>query len=270
KLSDDNYLLWHLQVLAGIRGLGLEPFIHQNPLVPPQIFLLYILVYVDDILITGSNGSQIQDPICQLNKQFSLKDLGDLSYFVGIEVFRSPVSSLFLTQTKYTRDLLLRTNMMAAKSLPTPMFPGLKLSSQGTDFFEHVTLYRSTVGALQYLTITRPDIAYSVNKVCQFMQRPLQSHWTAVKRILRYLCGTLDFGISLGNSPSLNLYGYCDADLGSDPDDHCSTSGFCWFFGNSPVLGAPRNNLWSLVAVLKQNIGALPMLYPICYGFVLC
>ncbi|KZV52607.1 hypothetical protein F511_07000 [Dorcoceras hygrometricum] len=117
----------------------------------------------------------------------------------------------------------------------TPMSSSVALSSRGSDIFEDPTLYRSKVGALQYLTITRPDIAYSVNKVCQFMQRPLQSHWKAVKRILKYLRGTLEFGIHLGISRHLDLFGYCDADWGSDPDDRRSVSGFCWFFGGSSV-----------------------------------
>ncbi|XP_073022027.1 secreted RxLR effector protein 161-like [Primulina eburnea] len=123
-----------------------------------------------------------------------------------------------------------------AKPLPTPMVSGLKLSSQEGDLFDDVTLYRSTVGALQYLTITRPYIAYSVNKVCQFMQAPLHLHWKAVKRILRYLNGTMNFCLQLTASASLHLHGYCDADWANDPDDRRSTSGFCWFLGGSPIV----------------------------------
>lgn len=125
--------------------------------------------------------------------------------------------------------------MNLANALPTPMSTGIKLSAKDGDIFEDVTLCRSTVEALQYLTITRPDIAYNVNRVCQFMQTPLLSHWKAVKRILRYLIGTLDYGIKITASSQLSLRGYCDADWGNDADDRRSTSGFCWFLGESPI-----------------------------------
>ncbi|KZV54184.1 hypothetical protein F511_36903 [Dorcoceras hygrometricum] len=247
--------------------------------------VIYLLVYVDDIIVTGSDSSQILAMIQHLNAQFSLKVLGDISYFLGIEVSRLSDMSLFLTQTKYARDLLLRTKMDCAKPLPTPMSSGVTLSSQGSAAFEHPTLYRSTVGALQYLTITRPDISYSVNKVCQFMQNPLESHWKAVKRILRYLCGTLNFGISLGRSRHLSLFGYCDADWGSDPDDRRSVSGFCWFLGGSPISWSSKKQsvvsrssteaeyrslanataelLWirSLLTELQVSVPSIPLLW---------
>lgn len=95
--------------------------------------------------------------------------------------------------------------------------------------------YRSIVGALQYVTITRPEISFCVNRVCQFMQNPQESHWLAVKRILRYLHGTLHFGLHLTRSSSLDLVGYCDADWASSPDDKRSTSGYCVFLGNNLV-----------------------------------
>lgn len=122
-----------------------------------------------------------------------------------------------------------------AKSLPTPMVSSLKLSATEGDSFEDATFYRSVVGALQYLTFTRPDIAYSVNKVCQFMHHPLHLHWKAVKRILRYLKGTLHYGIRLTATSKFSLTGYSDADWGNDINDRRPTSGFCWFLGSSPI-----------------------------------
>ncbi|XP_073058680.1 uncharacterized protein [Primulina eburnea] len=183
----------------------------------------------------GSNTTEIQALIHRLNSEFSLKHLGDLSYFLGIEVSRPTRDTLFLSQAKYIQDLLSKTKMDKAKSLPTPMISSLKLSTREGDPFEDITLYRSTVGALQYLTFTRPDIAYSVNKVSQFMHHPLHLHWVAVKRILRYLNGTLHYGIHLTANSRLTLTGYSDADWGNDIDDRRSTSGFCWFLGNSPI-----------------------------------
>ena len=127
--------------------------------------ILYLLVYVDDIILTGSSIVLIQQMVQALHQAFSIKDLGSLNYFLGIEATRGP-HGLFLSQQRYILDLLLKTKMDQAKPCPTPMVSNLKLSKNVGDPFQDVTLYRSTVGALQYLTFTRPDISFSVNKVC--------------------------------------------------------------------------------------------------------
>lgn len=121
--------------------------------------ILYVLVYVDDIIVTGNDSREVHTLIRTLHSQFSLKHLGTLSYFLGIEVSRLSDAGLFLSQTKYAQDLLAHTKMDNAKHLPTLMITGLKLSVNDKELFEDATLYRSTVGALQYLTLTRPDIA---------------------------------------------------------------------------------------------------------------
>jgi len=151
-----------------------------------------MLVYVDDIIVTGNNTSLIHQIVSQLHSAFSLKDPGTLDYCLCIEVKPHPSGVLQLTQSKYLRDLLAKTNMQEAKPLPSPMVSGLKLTKEGSQPFSDPTLYRSIIGALQYAVITRPDICFSVNKVCQFMSNPLESHWTVVKRILRYLKGTIN------------------------------------------------------------------------------
>ena len=114
---------------------------------------MFLLVYVDDIIITGSNEDELQHLIKLLNQEFSLKDLGPLSYFLGVEVHKTS-SGLHLSQTRYVTDLLIRSKMMDSKPLPTPMVGGQHISSTQGDPFEDTTLYRSLVGALQYVTIT--------------------------------------------------------------------------------------------------------------------
>ncbi|CAL8147678.1 unnamed protein product [Prunus armeniaca] len=154
---------------------------------------IYLLIYVDNILVTGSDPSCITTLISNLGRQFSMKDLGPANYFLGMEFVRTP-SGLSITQTKYVVDLLKRVNMHEAKPVPTPALSGRRLSISDGDPLPDPTEYRSTVGALQYLTLTRPDIAFVVNQVCQFMHHPTTAHWLAVKRILRYLNGTLTHG----------------------------------------------------------------------------
>ena len=199
--------------------------------------LVYMLIYVDDIILTGSDSAFIQQVVTKLNSVFSLKELGDLEYFLGIEVKPQSNGCLLLSQGKYIRDLLSKTNMLDSKPLSTPMFAGCKLTKAGSDTFSDPTLYRSVVGALPYATITRPDICFSVNKVCQFMSHPLEAHWQAVKRIMRYLKGTISLGLILHPVPQLpiKLQAFCDADWGFDPDDRCSTSGACVFLGSNLI-----------------------------------
>jgi histone deacetylase 1/2 len=175
----------------------------------------YVLIYVDDILVTGSAPQLIQDVISKLNVSFALKQLGEVDYFLGIEVHHMPSGALLLNQAKYIRDLLCKAKMENFKPIGSPMMSSCKLSKLGSDVMTDPTLYRSTVGALQYATLTRPDIAFSVNKVCQFMSRPLETHWKAVKRILRYLKGTLHHGLLIHPSvtgPPFSLRAYSDAD----------------------------------------------------------
>ncbi|MCH93029.1 retrovirus-related Pol polyprotein from transposon TNT 1-94 [Trifolium medium] len=124
------------------------------------------------------------------------------------------------------------------KPIGSPMVSSCRLSKFGTDTMADPTLYRSTVGALQYATLTRPDISFSVNKVCQFMAHPLESHWKAVKRILRYLKGTTSHGLLLhpsSSSPPFSLRAYSDADWATDQDDRRSVSGSCIYFGSNLV-----------------------------------
>ncbi|XP_042962422.1 uncharacterized mitochondrial protein AtMg00810-like [Carya illinoinensis] len=192
-----------------------------------QKHLIYLLLYVDDIIITGSDHSLLRAFICQLHAEFATKDLGSLSYFLGLEVTTTS-DRLFLSQTKYARDILARAQLLDCKPVTTPMVVGQRLSSD-------VTLYRSLVGALQYLTITRPDLAHFVNSVSQFLHAPTADHFQAVKRILRYVKGTLHLGLSFTASASANITAYSDADWAGCPDTRRSTSGYSIYLGNNLV-----------------------------------
>ncbi|KAE8732039.1 hypothetical protein F3Y22_tig00002237pilonHSYRG00052 [Hibiscus syriacus] len=150
----------------------------------------YALVYVDDIIITGTSGSAIDQVVQLLSLRFSIKDLGELSYFLGIEV-KKIGAGLLLSQRAYICELLKKTNMSQATSVCTPMV-ATKIDGQPSDLMSNAREYRSIVGALLYVCHTRPDIAFAVNKAAQFMQSPRTSHLAAVKRILRYLAVIVD------------------------------------------------------------------------------
>lgn len=147
---------------------------------------MFVLVYVDDIIVASSMDKATTTLLQDLKGEFALKDLGDLHYFLKIEVNKVR-DGIVLTQEKYASDLLKRVGMTDCKPVSTNLSTSEKLfllegSLLGPNDASH---YRSIVGALQYLTLIRPDIAFSVNKICQFLRAPTTVHWAAVKRILR-------------------------------------------------------------------------------------
>lgn len=163
---------------------------------------LYFLIYVDDILFTGTSTPHIASGLAQLQQVFKLKDLSNLSFFLGIQAVRSS-QGLHLRQAKYILDLLSRSKMMGAKPFSSPCITGSKMSNAAGDPLSptDITTYRQTVGALQYCTLTHSDIAFSMNRLCQQMHNPSTLHWTAAKRVLRYLKGTIDHGLWYTKGP---------------------------------------------------------------------
>ena len=179
-------------------------------------YSLYVLVYVDDIIITGDNPTVISSLISRLESRFPIKNLGPLRYFLGIEVSRSP-EGIFLCQRKYVLDILQDSGFINSKPSPFPMEQHLKLVPSGGTSLPDPSQYRRLIGRLLYLTVTRPDIAFAVNYLSQFMQHPCISHMDAVFRVLRYLRGTINHGIFLSSSSSLHLQGYTDSDWAEHP-----------------------------------------------------
>ncbi|XP_075666058.1 uncharacterized protein LOC142635884 [Castanea sativa] len=199
-----------------------------------QSDIIYLLLYVDDIILIGNNSSLLDRFTCKLHSEFATKDLGSLSYFLGLEATPT-TDGLFLSQLKYARDILTRAQLLDSKPIHTPMVVSQHLSSDGP-LFPDPTLYRSLVGALQYLTITRPDIAHAVNSVSQFLHSPTEDHFLAVKRILCYVKGTLHFGLNFRSSTTPGaLVAYSDADWAGCPDTRRSTSGYSIYLGNNLV-----------------------------------
>lgn len=173
--------------------------------------ILIIIIYVDDILVTGSDANELENFIVKLNKVFALKDLGNVHYFLGLEVKRDD-TWMFMSQKKYMMDLLERFDMKDCSPCPSPMVSGKQFTEGSDDNLRNPTIFRRLIDALQYVTNARPDITFSVNKLSRYLNNPSVRHWQAAKRILRYLKGTIDFGIHLKLSSSLRLCGYCDAD----------------------------------------------------------
>jgi hypothetical protein len=178
---------------------------------------MYLLIYLDDIIIVSSIPSAVDELLQLLCIDFAVKDLGNLYYFLGVEVL--PVKAgLLLSQQRYIRDLLHKTNMQDVKPVTSPMSSSSVLSAFTGDLMEDPSLYRSTVGSLQYLSLTRPDLAFAVNRVCQFMHRPTKLHWQVVKRILQYLKYTITHGLLRLKTISTSLQAFSDADWAGCPN----------------------------------------------------
>jgi hypothetical protein len=167
-----------------------------------------------------------------------MTDLGELHHFLGISVTHSS-NGLFLNQRQYAVNLQ-KAGMAECHSTSTPLDSRAKLSaSEGAPITDPAT-YRSLTGSLQYLTLTRPDLAYAMQQVCLFMHDPHDTHLALIKCILWYVKGTLSAGLHIGIGPVNKLIAYFDADWAGCPNSHRSTSGFCVFLGDSLVSWSPK------------------------------
>uniref|UniRef100_A0A2N9GGL3 Integrase catalytic domain-containing protein n=1 Tax=Fagus sylvatica TaxID=28930 RepID=A0A2N9GGL3_FAGSY len=223
--------LLHLGFTASTADSSLFIYKHEK-------VIAYLLLYVDDIVLTSNTPSYLDKLITQLSAVFDLKDLGSLHYFLGLQVTRSS-NGLYLNQAKYAHDLLKKHNMLDSKPAKSPSCPNTRLSLHDGDPLPDPHGYRSLVGALHYLTFTRPDISFSVHQVCQYMSTPTTIHLAAAKRILRYLRGTLNHGIAFSPGP-IQLSAYTDADWAGDPDDRRSTSGYLVYLGSNPITWSAK------------------------------
>ncbi|XP_040996025.1 uncharacterized mitochondrial protein AtMg00810-like [Juglans microcarpa x Juglans regia] len=191
------------------------------------------------MVITSSSSDAIDIFLNNLGQAFLVKDLGRLSCFLGLELDYHP-SGLLLSQRKYISNILRKANMLEANPISSPMSASIKLSKFDSPSFDNPTLFRNVVGSLQYMSLTKPDISFSVNKVCQFMHDPKVTHWSTVKRILWYLKFSINHGLFFAKQYGAVLHAYSDADWADYPDNRRSTGGFCIYLGNHLISWSSR------------------------------
>lgn len=198
--------------------------------------LLLLGVYVDDLIICGPNTRNIQNFKQRMSKTFSMSDLGLLSYYLGMEVRQSP-GYITLCQKAYATKIIDQCGMTGCNSVDTPMEQNCKLLPGKPEMVRDATMFRSLIGSLRYLVNTSPDIAYSVGLVTRFMELPSTEHWAALKRIIRYIAGTSDYGCTYTNKSfeNLKLLGYSDSDHVGDLETRKSTSGVVFFLNGNIV-----------------------------------
>lgn len=195
---------------------------------------VYLVVYVDDIVIIGNDQERISQLKEHLCSHFQTKDLGKLKYFLGIEIAQSN-NGIIISQRKYALDILKETCMLDCRLVDSPMDPNLKLLPSQGEPYSDPERYRRLVGKLIYLTITRQGISFAVGVVSQFMKSPHNDHWDAVTRILRYIKRAPEQGLLYEDKGNTQLVGFCDADWAGSPIDRRSTSGYCVSIGGNLI-----------------------------------
>ncbi|XP_039004039.1 uncharacterized mitochondrial protein AtMg00810-like [Hibiscus syriacus] len=191
-----------------------------------------LIVYVDDIILTGDDSIEIERLKEFLSLEFQLKDLGNLIYFLGMEIARSK-AGISISQRKYVLDLLSEVGLLGCKPVETLIEPNIKLGTDKDREEVDRGRYQRLVGKLIYLFHTRPDIAFGVSVISQFMHAPREKHLEAAYRILRYLKGTTSKGLHFKKNVNRSIEVYTDADWAGAINDRRSTSGYCsYVWGN--------------------------------------
>ncbi|KAK2402513.1 putative mitochondrial protein [Trifolium repens] len=191
-------------------------------------------IYVDDIVFGGMSDAMVQHFVQQMQSEFEMSLVGELTYFLGLQI-KQMDDTIFISQSKYARNIIKKFGMDNATHKRTPAPTHLKLTKDEKGISVDQSLYRSMIGSLLYLTASRPDITYAVGVCARYQADPKVSHLTQVKRILKYVNGTSDYGIMYSHCENSTLYGYCDADWAGSADDRKSTSGGCFFLGTNLI-----------------------------------
>ncbi|XP_020979178.1 uncharacterized protein LOC110271878 [Arachis ipaensis] len=227
---------WNIKLTQTLVDAGYKQFFDNHSLFIKKQSESFtaILVYVDDLVLTGNDIGEINSIKKDLDDKFKIKDLVDLKYFLGMEVARSN-SGIHIYQRKYTMDLLRDFGYLDCKPLSTPFDYSQKLSKESGTILIDNTIYRQLIGRLLYLTNTRPDISSAVGRLSQFLDCATTSHLQAAFRVLRYLKGRPATGLFFSSTSNLHLTGFADADWATCADTRRSVSGYCFMLENSLI-----------------------------------
>ena len=196
--------------------------------------ILLVAVYVDDLLITGSSLDQVLEFKASMAKKFEMSDLGRLNYYLGIEVTQCE-EVIVLKQERYANRILDEAGMNDCNAVQAPMEFGLKLSKSLDEEDVDEKNYRRMIGCLRYLLHTRPDLSFSVGILSRYMHKPKTSHAVALKQVLRYLKGTVSYGLVFEHNRNISLVGYSDSSHNIDEDDGRSTTSYVFYLDNCPI-----------------------------------
>ena len=218
--------------------------------------ILIAQVYVDDIVF-GSTSKHLSKSFATcMSKEFEMSMVGELSFFLGLQI-KQCEKGIFLSQTKYAHNILKKIGMNSSKHSNTPISTSVKLSLDYSRKDLGERQYRSMICNLLYLIASRLDLSFSVCVCAKYQSRPKESHAHAVKRILKYVSGTTDFGIWLSRDTNINVVGFSDADWVGCVDDRKSTSGGCFFIGNNLVAWHSKKQTSTSLSIAEAEYIAI-------------
>ncbi|XP_050125167.1 secreted RxLR effector protein 161-like [Malus sylvestris] len=208
--------------------------------------------YVDDLIFTGNDELLFKQFKRSMMVEFDMADLGKMRYFLSIEVVQK-TDGIFISQRKYAQEVLERLNMDQCNSVQNPMVPGFKLTRDEEGVGVDSTLYKQMVGSLMYLTATRLDLMFTISLISRYMEHPTESHLFEAKRILRYVKGTVGFGVFYKKGGDEELIGYTDSDYAGDQDDRNSTSGYVFVMNSSAVSWSSKKQPVVILSTIEAE-----------------
>jgi len=211
---------WYSRIDDYLQNLGFikspsEATLYMKPM---DTNLIIVSIYVDDLLVTGNEEKLIMEFKVEMSRVFDMTDLGLMSFFLGMEV-KQDYGGVFICQKKYAREILKKIRMEDCKSTATPMNQREKFNKDDGAYKVGEHHFRSLIGCLMYLTATRPDTMFAVSMLSRFMHYASEVHLQVLKRIVRYVKGTVDYGVKYTQSQNFQFYGYSDSDWGDSIDD---------------------------------------------------
>ncbi|GJV54631.1 putative RNA-directed DNA polymerase [Tanacetum coccineum] len=218
--------------------------------------LLIVSIYVDDLIVTGTTLSLIEEFKTSMKSEFEMSDMGEMHYFLGVEVVQNEMG-ISICQKKYAREILARFKMEDCNGVKNPIVPGCKLVKDDHSGFVNATLYKQMVGCIMYLTATRPDLMFVVSLLSRYMEAPTEQHMAAMKRVLRYIKGTSSFGVCYKKNGSDQLVAFSDSDYAGDYDNRRSTSGYvCFLSGAAVAWSSKRQPIVTLSTTEAEFVAA--------------
>ncbi|GJR06354.1 retrovirus-related pol polyprotein from transposon TNT 1-94 [Tanacetum coccineum] len=218
--------------------------------------LLLVQIYVDDIIFASTNTAMCDEFANLMTTKFKMSMMGQMSFFLGLQISQSP-RGIFINQSKYASKIIKKYGMLTSDSVDTPMVEKNKLDAdlQGTPV--DATHYRGMIGSLMYLTSSRPDLIYAVCLCARYQAKPTEKHLHAVKRIFRYLKGTINMGLWYSKDTGMSLTAYSDADHAGCQDTRRSTSGSAQFLGDKLVSWSSKKQKSTAISSTKAEYIAL-------------
>ncbi|KAL4385296.1 hypothetical protein GQ457_15G029610 [Hibiscus cannabinus] len=233
---------WYYRIDSYFQKLGYQRCVNEATLYlkkEKNADLLVISLYVDDLLVMGSNDKAVSEFKLSMQKEFEMSDLGLMSYFLGMEINQSK-AGIFISQNKYALDVLKKFKLESCKGVDSPLPSNLKLSKNDGEKLYDPSIFRSIVGSLLYMTATRPDLMFPATLLSRFLSSPTDVHLGVAKRVLRYVKSTLGEGLNYLKMDNVVLTGYSDSDWAGSLDDMKSTSGYVFNVGSGAICWSSK------------------------------